>query len=163
MIRRFGSEAKKPPKLSKFVDIKKDGWTRLKLLRQYTPYYDVETLRQFFRENASTLFFTIHDCFCQYDADNSGKQRTSNRSSLPDELDVIFTSFEKVLCFLPELIQKRWHFNSILNILRRLLHPNNKLLLKALGIKLFILWYRILQVVMKNNHFIYSIFCLCLG
>ncbi|KAJ8308029.1 hypothetical protein KUTeg_012903 [Tegillarca granosa] len=49
------------------------------------------------------------------------------------------------MLLLPELVHKRWMFHSIGRTLKKLLHPGNGLKTRKDGMRLFIIWYQILQ------------------
>ena len=52
---------------------------------------------------------------------------------------------EEIIVLLPDLIHERWQYNSILGVLKRMIHPGNDLQTRQQGLELFLLWYQALQ------------------
>ncbi|XP_076442581.1 ral GTPase-activating protein subunit alpha-1-like isoform X3 [Babylonia areolata] len=125
----------------KVADTKKDSLTRLKHLRSVLDNYDIQEAKKFFQDNYSHIYYIFSDNFGTVEADL--KQRASKAHR--EELEGILHIFEKILFLLPELVHKRWMFHSIGRILKKLLHPGNSLLLRRQGVRLFLVWYQILQ------------------
>jgi len=59
---------------------------------------------------------------------------------------------EEIIFLLPDLIHQRWQYNSILDVLKRLLHPGNSLNTRVRGTEIFLLWFqdRVLKI-LKNS------------
>ncbi|XP_067682813.1 ral GTPase-activating protein subunit alpha-1-like isoform X5 [Haliotis asinina] len=125
----------------KVADPKKDTVTRLKHLRSVLENYDCVEGKKFFQENYSHIYYIFYDNFGV--VENDLKQRASKAHR--EELEAILHIFEKILFFLPELIHKRWMFHSIGRVMKKLLHPANSIKLRREGMRLFIVWYQILQ------------------
>lgn len=71
-----------------------------------------------------------------------------------EDVDLLLFIFEKILILLPELIERKWQFNSILFIFKKFLHQNNMLWIRKEGIRLFLIFYQILgeNIVKSNPH-----------
>ena len=61
-----------------------------------------------------------------------------------EELDGSLWLLSKILCLLPELVQRRWQCHSLGRILAKLLHYGNSVKLRREGVKYFLLWYQAL-------------------
>ncbi|XP_060592015.1 ral GTPase-activating protein subunit alpha-1-like, partial [Ruditapes philippinarum] len=125
----------------KVSDPKKDTLTRLKHLRTVLENYETAEAKKFFEENYSHIYYIFFDNFVIVEADLKQRANKSHR----EELDNILNIFEKILLLLPELVHKRWMFHSIGRIMKKLLHPGNGLKLRRDGMRLFLIWYQILQ------------------
>ncbi|XP_064622191.1 ral GTPase-activating protein subunit alpha-1-like isoform X2 [Lineus longissimus] len=124
----------------KVLDPKKDTVTRLKHLRILLDNYDVHEAKKFFELNYSSIYYVFYDVFIVVESDI--RQRASKAHK---EMDAVLFIFEKILILLPELIHKRWQFHSVGRLLKKLLHTGNTLKLRVEGMKLFLIWYQILQ------------------
>ncbi|XP_053376419.1 ral GTPase-activating protein subunit alpha-2-like isoform X3 [Mercenaria mercenaria] len=125
----------------KVADPKKDTLTRLKHLRTVLDNYETSEAKKFFEDNYSHIYYIFFDNFVIVEADLKQRANKSHR----EELDNILHIFEKILLLLPELVHKRWMFHSIGRIMKKLLHPGNGLKLRRDGMRLFLIWYQILQ------------------
>ncbi|WAR18388.1 RGPA1-like protein [Mya arenaria] len=125
----------------KVVDPKKDTLTRLKHLRTVLDNYEPVEAKKFFEESYSHIYYIFFDNFVSVESDLKQRANKSHR----EELDHILQIFEKILLLLPELVHKRWMFHSIGRIMKKLLHPGNGLRLRREGMRLFLVWYQILQ------------------
>ncbi|KAK3092349.1 hypothetical protein FSP39_001673 [Pinctada imbricata] len=125
----------------KVSDHKKDAITRLKHLRHVLENYSVPEAKTFFENNYSHIYYIFNDNFASVEADLKQRANRAHR----EELDGILQIFEKILVLLPELVHKRWMFHSIGRVLKKLLHPGNVLKIRKDGMRLFLLWYQILQ------------------
>ena len=52
-----------------------------------------------------------------------------------EELDAVLALFEKILIFLPELLQQRWQKHALTRLFKRLLHPANNSKLRREAMK----------------------------
>ncbi|XP_036363522.1 ral GTPase-activating protein subunit alpha-1 isoform X5 [Octopus sinensis] len=125
----------------KVLDNKKDPPTRLKHLRVLLDYYDIQEQKGFFEENFSHIYYIFYDVFVNVETELKQRASKSHR----EELEAILQIFEKILVLLPEKIHKKWMFHNIGRIMKKLLHPKNGLKLRREGMRLFIIWYQILQ------------------
>ncbi|XP_071163697.1 ral GTPase-activating protein subunit alpha-1-like isoform X25 [Mytilus edulis] len=125
----------------KVSDHKKDSITRLKHLRLVIDNYEVVEAKAFFESNYSHIYYIFNDNFATVEADLKQRANKAHR----EELEGILNIFEKILLLLPELIQRRWMFHSIGRIMKKLLHPGNGIKTRKEGMRLFIIWYQILQ------------------
>ncbi|KAL4238881.1 Ral GTPase-activating protein subunit alpha-2 [Mactra antiquata] len=125
----------------KVTDLKKDSLTRLKHLRTVLDNYETSDAKKFFEDNYSHIYYIFFDNFVTVESDLKQRANKSHR----EELDNILHIFEKILLLLPELIHKRWMFQCINRIMMKLLHPGNGLKLRRDGMRLFLIWYQILQ------------------
>ncbi|XP_070180609.1 ral GTPase-activating protein subunit alpha-1-like isoform X3 [Littorina saxatilis] len=141
MFRKTASHGDVKKSAQKVADTKKDSLTRLKHLRSVLDNYDIQEAKKFFQDNYSHIYYIFYDNFGSVEADL--KQRASKAHR--EELEGILHIFEKILFLLPELVHKRWMFHSIGRILKKLLHPGNSLQLRRQGVRLFLVWYQILQ------------------
>lgn len=141
MFRKTAGHGDVKKSAQKVADTKKDSLTRLKHLRSVLDNYDTQEAKKFFQDNYSHIYYIFYDNFGTVEADL--KQRASKAHR--EELEGILHIFEKILFLLPELVHKRWMFHSIGRILKKLLHPGNSLQLRRQGVRLFLVWYQILQ------------------
>ncbi|ESO85701.1 hypothetical protein LOTGIDRAFT_210880 [Lottia gigantea] len=143
MFRKSASHGDVKKSAQKVADPKKDTVTRLKHLRTVleTYRYDVQEAKRFFQENYSHIYYIFYDNFSTIEADL--KQRANKAHK--EELESILIIFERILYLVPELIHKRWMFHSIGGILKKLLHPGNCIKLRREGMRLYVIWYQILQ------------------
>ncbi|XP_033736327.1 ral GTPase-activating protein subunit alpha-1-like isoform X2 [Pecten maximus] len=141
MFRKAPSHGDIRKSAQKVSDPKKDTPTRLKHLRQVLENYEVPDAKSFFEANYSHIYFIFNDNFATVEADLKQRANKAHR----EELDSILQIFEKILLLLPELVHKRWMFHSIGRIMKKLLHPSNGLKTRKDGMRLFIIWYQILQ------------------
>ncbi|VDI04864.1 Hypothetical predicted protein, partial [Mytilus galloprovincialis] len=125
----------------KVSDHKKDSITRLKHLRLVIDNYEVIEAKAFFETNYSHIYYIFNDNFATVEADLKQRANKAHR----EELEGILNVFEKILLLLPELVQRRWMFHSIGRIMKKLLHPGNGIKTRKEGMRLFIIWYQILQ------------------
>ncbi|KAL5008782.1 hypothetical protein ScPMuIL_014363 [Solemya velum] len=125
----------------KVTETKKDSFTRLKHLKHVLDCYDSQEAKAFFQTNYSHIYYIFFDNFVTVETDL--KQRASKAHR--EELDQILHIFEKILVLLPELLHERWMFHSIGCVMKKLLHPVNCLKLRKEGMRLFLIWYQILQ------------------
>ncbi|XP_062620262.1 ral GTPase-activating protein subunit alpha-1-like [Saccostrea cucullata] len=141
MFRKGTKDGDLKKSVQKVSDPKKDAVTRLKHLRHLLENYSIPEAKSFFEANYSHIYFIFNDNFSTVEADLKQRANRAHR----EDLDVILFVFEKILTLLPELIHKRWMFHSIGRILKKLLHPGNGLKIRKDGIRLFLLWYQILN------------------
>ncbi|XP_055956917.1 uncharacterized protein LOC126821569 [Patella vulgata] len=143
MFRKSASHGDVKKSAQKVADPKKDTATRLKHLRTVleTYRYDVQEAKRFFQDNYSHIYYIFYDNFSTIEADLKQRANKAHR----EELESILVIFERILYLIPELIHKRWMFHSIGGILKKLLHPGNCIKLRREGMRLYIIWYQILQ------------------
>uniref|UniRef100_A0A8W8IDE3 Rap-GAP domain-containing protein n=1 Tax=Magallana gigas TaxID=29159 RepID=A0A8W8IDE3_MAGGI len=141
MFRTRTKEGELKKSVLKVSDPKKDALTRFKHLRIVLDNYSKLEAKDFFEANYSHIYFIFNDNFSNVEADLKQRANRAHR----EDLDAILFVFEKILTLLPELIHKRWMFHSIGRILKKLLHPGNGLKIRKDGIRLFLLWYQILN------------------
>ncbi|XP_041353753.1 ral GTPase-activating protein subunit alpha-1-like isoform X2 [Gigantopelta aegis] len=141
MFRKTTSHGDLKRSAQKVADPKKDSVTRLKHLRSVLDNYDTLEAKKFFQENYSHIYYIFYDNFGV--VEHELKQRVNKAHR--EELDGVLHIFEKILFLLPELIHKRWMFHSIGRVMKKLLHTSNSIKLRREGMKLFIVWYQILQ------------------
>ncbi|XP_056021439.1 ral GTPase-activating protein subunit alpha-1-like isoform X5 [Ostrea edulis] len=141
MFRKGTKDGDLKKSVQKVSDPKKDALTRLKHLRHVLDNHSLTEAKAFFEANYSHIYFIFNDNFSTVEADLKQRANRAHR----EELDGILFVFEKILILLPELIHKRWMFHSIGRVLKKLLHPGNGLKVRKDGIRLFMLWYQILN------------------
>ncbi|EDO33261.1 predicted protein, partial [Nematostella vectensis] len=125
----------------KFLDPKKETQGRLKALRSLLDIFGPSDSKVFFQGHYSEIFYVFNDVFCQVETNLKQKGRSQR-----EDLDSVLYILEQILLLLPELIHKRWQFNSIGRIMLKLLHHGNALKLRREGVRLFMLWYQALTV-----------------
>ncbi|RWS02609.1 ral GTPase-activating protein subunit alpha-1-like isoform X2 [Dinothrombium tinctorium] len=123
------------------LDVKKDSFNRLKHLRTLLDNFDVNESKHFFECYYSHIYYIFFDMFTNLEAPL--KQRGQKQAR--EELDSTLFIFEKILILLPELIAKRWQHNSIILILKKMLHHGNSIKMRQEGMRLFLIWYQILE------------------
>ncbi|XP_025103645.1 ral GTPase-activating protein subunit alpha-1-like isoform X4 [Pomacea canaliculata] len=141
MFRKTAGHGDVRKSAQKVADTKKDSITRLKHLRSVLDNYDTQEAKKFFQDNYSHIYYIFYDNFGSVEADLKQRANKTHR----EELEGILHIFERILFLLPELVHKRWMFHSIGRILKKLLHPGNSLQLRRQGVRLFLVWYQILQ------------------
>lgn len=137
--RRANADIKKTTQ--KFLDHKKESQARLRALRTLLDVFDASDSRIFFKSHYSEIFYIFHDVFSIVETNLKTRGHRSQR----EDLDSVLYILEKILLFLPDLLHKRWQFNSIGRIMRKLLHHGNVLKLRREGVRLFMLWFQALQ------------------
>ncbi|CAG0914887.1 unnamed protein product [Notodromas monacha] len=118
------------------------------------------------KKNLSTrlkhLKYSLGNLFCHSEAnfklkDKSASSEETRRISYlirtifvpvprqhKEEFEVVLLLLEKLLCFMPEMIQSQWQMKKLDSVLSRLLHPGNVMRLRKEAIRLFILYYQVL-------------------
>lgn len=137
--RRAHADIKKTTQ--KFLEPKKDSQARLRALRTLLDIVDASDSKIFFNSHYSEIFYVFHDVFSVVETNLKARGHRSQR----EDLDSVLFILEKILLFLPDLIHRRWQFNSIGRIMRKLLHHGNALKLRREGARLFMLWFQALQ------------------
>lgn len=137
--RRAHADIKKTTQ--KFLDHKKESQARLRALRTLLDVFDASDSRIFFKSHYSEIFYIFHDVFSIVETNLKTRGHRSQR----EDLDSVLFILEKILLYLPDLLHKRWQFNSIGRIMRKLLHHGNALKLRREGVRLFMLWFQALQ------------------
>ncbi|XP_076305803.1 ral GTPase-activating protein subunit alpha-1 isoform X2 [Tachypleus tridentatus] len=125
----------------KLLDSKKDTISRLKHLRVVLDNLEVSELKSFFENSYSHIYYTFYDVFIS--VEGSLKQRV--HKAYREELESVRFVFEKILLLLPELLHKKWQCHSIKHILKKMLHHGNSTKLRVEGVRMFLLWYQILE------------------
>ena len=72
-------------------------------------------------------------------------KQIANSRVARDELDAMLWILEEIISYLPDLIHQKWQYNSISDVMKRLLHPDNTTKLRKEAIALFLLWMQALQ------------------
>nr|XP_054759369.1 ral GTPase-activating protein subunit alpha-1-like [Lytechinus pictus] len=125
----------------KVLDLKKDVLSRLRHLRVVIENAETSELKSYFEQYFSHIYHVFYENFILLEA--STKQRVHKAQR--EDLDAILAVFEKIFLFLPELIHSRWQFHSIGRVMQKLLHVGNGLKHRMDGMRLFLLWFQILQ------------------
>ncbi|XP_030854676.1 ral GTPase-activating protein subunit alpha-1 isoform X3 [Strongylocentrotus purpuratus] len=125
----------------KVLDLKKDVLSRLRHLRVVIENAETSELKSYFEQYFSHIYHVFYENFILLEA--STKQRVHKAQR--EDLDAILAVFEKIFLFLPELIHSRWQFHSIGRVMKKLLHVGNGLKHRMDGMRLFLLWFQILQ------------------
>lgn len=124
----------------KFLDGKKDTPTRFKHLKVVLDNLEVNESKVFLEKYFNQVFHVFFDTFITTESTLKQKSQKIQR----EELDAVLILLEKILIFLPELLQQRWQKHALTRLFKRLLHPANNSKLRREAMKLFILWYQIL-------------------
>ena len=144
----------------KFSDSNKSAKERLQAFLQ--PYKWKEGRNEeahdatVFRDNCDVLIYLIYEAFWQYHDTVNSKKNKKRGPEEADLIEIILPTLEKVLQFLPDKINKAWHYNGIARLFKEIfintvnLAPNDPNELTRKGIKLTILW--ILGLVEKCNN-----------
>ncbi|XP_071509719.1 ral GTPase-activating protein subunit alpha-1-like [Diadema antillarum] len=125
----------------KVLDLKKDVVARLRHLRIVIENAETSELRSYFEQYFSHIYHVFYENFVLLDS--SPKQRVHKAQR--EDLEAILMVFEKIFLYVPELIHARWQFHSIGRIMKKLLHVGNGLKHRMDGMRLFLLWFQILQ------------------
>ncbi|CAG2174785.1 unnamed protein product, partial [Oppiella nova] len=107
---------------------------------------DVKESKELFEHHFPHIYHIFFDSFLTLES--LYKQR--NHKPNKEELDSVLYIFEKILTFLPELLQKKWQFQSILLIFRKVLHHLNIIKIRQEGMRLFLIWYQIVGDEVSN-------------
>lgn len=127
---------------SKILDNKKEANSRLRYLRSYVESTENPLeLKLFFDQNYSHIYFIFYESFVQAEANLKQKINKVHR----EELELVLFIFQKILLLQPERINQRWQSRSIGRLLQKLLHISNVKYIKITGLRLFLLWYQILN------------------
>lgn len=98
-------------------------------------------LKQFFDANYSQIYFIFYESFVN--VESSLKQKLSKPNK--EELETVLFVFQKILVLQPERVHQRWQVRSIGRIMQKLLHIGNAKFIKLQGMRLFLIWYQILN------------------
>ncbi|XP_012156617.1 probable Rho GTPase-activating protein CG5521 isoform X1 [Ceratitis capitata] len=130
----------------KFQDCKKDSASRLRHLRTILDNVDQEEAKSLFETNYSHVYFILYDNFIQAEANLKQKELPFHivHKAHREELDGTLWLLEKILCWLPELLARRWQCHSLSRIMAKLLHLGNSPKLRREGVRYFLLWYQAL-------------------
>ncbi|RWS27967.1 ral GTPase-activating protein subunit alpha-1-like protein, partial [Leptotrombidium deliense] len=153
----------------KVLDTKKDSFHRIKHLRLLLGqsfifncfsencierhYYDVLEAQNFFELYYSHIYFIFFDTITNLEAPLKQRGQKQAREELDSTLyifEVRFHTIIKILVLLPELISKRWQHHSITVLFKKLLHHQNSIKMRQEGMRLFLIWYQIIEDV--NDH-----------
>uniref|UniRef100_A0A182PPZ3 Rap-GAP domain-containing protein n=1 Tax=Anopheles epiroticus TaxID=199890 RepID=A0A182PPZ3_9DIPT len=124
----------------KIQDSKKDSAARLRHLKTILEHVDSDEAKNLFEANYSHVYYILYDTFVQAEANLKQRVHKTHR----EELDGSLWLLSKILCLLPELVQRRWQCHSLGRILAKLLHYGNSVKLRREGVKYFLLWYQAL-------------------
>uniref|UniRef100_A0A182N5Q8 Rap-GAP domain-containing protein n=1 Tax=Anopheles dirus TaxID=7168 RepID=A0A182N5Q8_9DIPT len=124
----------------KIQDSKKDSASRLRHLKTILEHVDSDEAKNLFEANYSHVYYILYDTFVQAEANLKQRVHKTHR----EELDGSLWLLSKILCLLPELVQRRWQCHSLGRILAKLLHYGNSVKLRREGVKYFLLWYQAL-------------------
>ncbi|CAH1791020.1 unnamed protein product [Owenia fusiformis] len=103
--------------------------------------WDLAEAKSFFEQNYAHIYYIFYDVFISVEGDLRQRANKAHK----EEFDNVLFIFEKILLLLPELIHKRWQYHSMGRLLKKLLHPANTLKIRREGMRLFIIWYMIMQ------------------
>ncbi|RNA35995.1 ral GTPase-activating subunit alpha-1 [Brachionus plicatilis] len=127
---------------SKILDTKKEINSRLRYLRNYIESTENPLeLKLFFDQNHSHIYFIFYESFVQAESNLKQKINKVHR----DELELVLFIFQKILLLQPERVNQRWQSRSIGRLLQKLLHISNAKSIKVTGLRLFLIWYQILN------------------
>lgn len=127
---------------AKILDSKRDLNSRLKYLKSYIESSDnISELKSFFDLNYSHVFYIFYESFIQIEANIKNRYNKQNK----DDLDNVLFVFLKILLLQPDRLHLRWQCRSIGRIIQKLIHIGNTKTIKFNGIRLFLIWYQILN------------------
>lgn len=127
---------------SKILDTKKEVNSRLRYLRSYIESTENPLeLKLFFDQNYAHIYFIFYESFVLAESNLKQKINKVHR----DELELVLFIFQKILLLQPERINQRWQSRSIGRLLQKLLHISNAKYIKITGLRLFLIWYQILN------------------
>jgi len=110
---------------------KKDTPTRFKHLKVVLDNLEVNESKVFLETYFSPVFHVFYDTFITTESTLKQKSQKIQR----EELDAVLILLEKILIFLPELLQQRWQKHALARLFKRLLHPANNSKLRREGMK----------------------------
>ncbi|XP_053681027.1 probable Rho GTPase-activating protein CG5521 [Anopheles nili] len=130
----------------KIQDSKKDSAARLRHLKTILEHVDSDEAKNLFEANYSHVYYILYDTFVQAEANLKQRELSFHivHKTHREELDGSLWLLSKILCLLPELVQRRWQCHSLGRILAKLLHYGNSVKLRREGVKYFLLWYQAL-------------------
>ena len=129
---------------AKVLDVKKDLTSRmrhLKLFVEMSEPHSVAELKHFFELNYTQLYMLFYESFVSVEQNIKQKLSKPNK----EELETCLYVLQKLLVLQPERLHQRWQVRSIGRIIQKLLHVGNTKSLKFYGIRLFLIWYQILN------------------
>ncbi|XP_065181814.1 ral GTPase-activating protein subunit alpha-1-like isoform X2 [Sycon ciliatum] len=103
-----------------------------------------QATKEFFSQNYYQVFQVFHDAFTAETTGKGGKVGHP-RGGREELFEVILPILETILVFTPELLFQKWQCNSIGTILCKLLHPQNQLRIRKLGLQFLLLWLQSLR------------------
>lgn len=95
-------------------------------------------VKDLFQQHYRSIYTSFFEAFTQLDTCKlKGK---GNR----EDVDLFLHIFDKILVFLPEMIERKWQINSIVFIFTKLLNHGNSFFIRNESMRLFILFYQII-------------------
>lgn len=128
--------------IQKLLDPKRDPDKRLANLRHIienaTQVADHQTI---FYQFDTHFFYVFYENFLLTEQKLRGQ--TGRRGQ--EELEQIIWVLEEIIFLMPDRIHQRWQYNAILDVIKRLIHPENCLHTRIRGTELFLEWFQALQ------------------
>lgn len=128
--------------IQKLLDPKRDPDKRLANLRHIienaTQVADHQTI---FYQFDTHFFYVFYENFLITEQKLRGQ--TGRRGQ--EELEQIIWVLEEMIFLMPDKINQRWQYNSILDVVKRLIHPDNCLHTRIRGTEIFLQWFQALQ------------------
>lgn len=135
-------ESNRKKTAAKILEQKRDLNSRLKYLKSYIETTDnISELKGFFDLNYSQIFSVFYESFIQIEANIKNRYNKQNK----DDLDTVLFVLLKILLLQPDRLHLRWQSRSIGRIIQKLIHIGNTKTIKFNGIRLFLIWYQILN------------------
>ncbi|XP_067941820.1 ral GTPase-activating protein subunit alpha-1-like isoform X3 [Watersipora subatra] len=142
----------------KFLDVRKSNTDRFKYLKNVVGIgesegFATEDVKGFFEQHYQHVYYVFYEMFVYVDQE----RRVRGQKVHKDDFDALLVLFEQIFVLLPRLVQRRWQFHSIRRLLKQLLHSGNSMKVRKDGVRLYIMWYQILQEQNDTeNHEIFS-------
>ena len=133
--------------IHKLLDPRKDLFTRLKHLRNVIDNANQIAESQVLIElYHSHIYYVFYENFLAIEQQfHANPRQIANSRAAREELDCMLWILEEIISYLPDLIHQKWQYNSISDVMKRLLHPDNSIKMRKEAIALFLLWLQALQ------------------
>eukprot|EP01135_Chromosphaera_perkinsii_P003053 Nk52_evm35s233 gene=Nk52_evmTU35s233 len=140
-------EARLYKKADVFFREEKENFKRLKSLYSFLASANEPEQKCFFADHYYQVYSVILDAFLQVEAGikhKAIKEKEATETQKQDLFDIM-SVLEKLLLYLPELVQKRWQIRSLGQVFLKLLNPENQQKVRLEGMRMLLIWLEDLQ------------------
>ncbi|GMR53715.1 hypothetical protein PMAYCL1PPCAC_23910, partial [Pristionchus mayeri] len=124
--------------VSRFVDVHRDCFSRVKHLKLLLDSFSVQEKRQLMEEYSFETFHLVDELLLSCDVSSSAQGAIEAESGL--------WTLEQLLCLAPQLVGSGWQQHAIESLLKKAIYPHNVLSVRKIAIRLFLIFYQCLAV-----------------